>query len=103
MSVLAQMKIFTALLLAVLLGGCTGPEHVSATQFQRQYIWVGQAQTMHDVVYLGQRDGRAFLRVSAMSTLNQKKWSDQVIYVELAELEPAFRDALPKTKMEGTR
>jgi hypothetical protein len=52
-------------------------------------------QTVH---YLGQRDGRAFIRVRSMSVVS-RKWSDHVIYVNLSELEPAFRDALPKTEM----
>lgn len=45
-------------------------------------------QTAH---CLGQRDGRAFIRVSSMSTVSGK-WSDLIIYVELAELERTFRD-----------
>ena len=57
---------------------------------------------MHTVTYLGQRDGRAFICRRSMSTLNQKQWSDHVIYAELAELEPAFRDSLPKTEMKDT-
>jgi hypothetical protein len=96
------MKLLMVLLLVLLLCGCTGPEHVSPTEFKKQYAWVGQPQTMHDVAYLGRRDGRAFIRLRSMSTIN-KKWSDHVIYVELAELEPAFRDSLPKTEMKDTR
>ncbi len=98
-----RMKILPLLLLTLLLCSCTGPEHVSPAEFKRQYAWVGQAQTVHDVVYLGRQDGRAFIRVSSMSMINQKKWSDPVIYVELSELEPAFRDSLPNTEMKETR
>jgi hypothetical protein len=96
------MKLFTPLLLALFLCGCTGPEHVSPAEFQKQYALAGQAQTLHSITYLGRRNGRAFIRVGSMSTLSQK-WSDHVIYVELAELEPAFRDSLPKTEMKDTR
>ena len=98
----ARMKILTPLLLAVLLCGCAGPRHVSATKFKQEYAWVGQPQSMHTVTYLGQRDGRAFICRRSMSSLNQKQWSDHVIYAELAELEPAFRDSLPKTEMKDT-
>ncbi len=97
------MKILTPLLLAVLLCGCSGPRHVSSSHFEQQYAWVGQPQTMQTVTYLGQRDGRAFIRTRSMSSLRQKTWSDHVIYVDLAELEPAFRDSLPKTEMKDTR
>jgi hypothetical protein len=97
------MKILTPLLLAMLLCSCAGPRHVSVTKFKQEYAWVGQPQTMHTVTYLGQRDGRAYICRRSMSTLSPKKWSDHVIYVELAELEPAFRDSLPKTEMKDTR
>ncbi len=93
------MRLFALLLLVVLLCGCTGPERVSPTEFKKQYGWVGQPQTMHDVAYLGQRDGRAFIRVSSMSTVSQK-WSDHIIYIELSELDAASRDALPKTEFK---
>ena len=78
------MKILTPLLLVVLLCGCAGPRHVSATQFKQEYAGVEQPQPMHTVTYLGQRDGRAFICRRSMSALNQKKWSDHVIDVELA-------------------
>jgi hypothetical protein len=96
------MKLLTAFLLAISLCGCSGPEHVSVADFKDQYYWVGKAQTVRDVVYLGQRDGRAYIRVSTMSTVSQK-WSEQIIYVELSELDPAFRAALPATQMGDTK
>lgn len=93
------MRLFAPFLLAVFLCGCTGPEHVSPAEFKKQYDWVGKPQTMRDVAYLGQCDGRAFIRVSSMSTAS-KKWSDHIIYVELRELDTAFRDTLPKTEFK---
>ena len=57
---------------------------------------------MQATQHLGQRDGRAFIRVSSMSPLSGK-WSDHVIYVELVELEPAFRDSLPETELKSTK
>jgi hypothetical protein len=93
------MRLFAPLLLAMLLCGCTSPKHVSSAEFKKQYDWVGKPQTMHDVAYLGQRDSRAFIRVSSMSTVSQK-WSDHIIYVELRELDPAFRDTLPMTEFK---
>ncbi len=96
------MKLLAPLLLASFLSGCTGPEHVSPAKFKTQYASVGRAGTMQTTDYLGQQGERAFIRVSSMSTVS-RKWSDHVIYVELAELEPAFRDSLPKTEMKETR
>lgn len=94
------MKILSPLL-AVLLCGCSGSEHVSPAEFKKQYGWVGQAQTIQHVTYLGQRKGRAYIKVSSMSPVS-RKWSDRIIYVELAELDAAFRDSLPKTEMKDT-
>ena len=94
------MKLFMPFLIALLLCGCSKPEHVAPAEFKKQYAWVGQAQTMHDISYLGQRDGRAFIRVRSMSTYDSEKWSDRVIYVELVELEPVFRESLPKLEMK---
>lgn len=97
------MKLLASLLLVLPLCGCAGPKHVTAAEFQRQYAWVGQPQTMHSVTYLGRKEGRAFIQVSSMSTVNQKKWSERVIYAELSELEPAFRATLPKTELKSAR
>src|SRR4030095_14454898 len=95
----ARMKFIAPLILAALLCGCTGPEHVSPAEFKKQYGLVGEPQTMHSLSYVGQRDGKAFIRVSCISTVS-KKWSDHIIYVELTELDPAFRDALPKIEFK---
>ena len=91
------MRFIKPLILAVLLCGCTGPEHVSPVNFKKQYEWVGKPQTMHEITYLGQRDGKAFIRVHSMPKFSGK-WSDHIIYVELAELDATFRDALPETE-----
>jgi hypothetical protein len=98
------MKRLSPLLLLLLLCGCAGePEHVSPTEFKHEYEWVGKAQSVRAVNYLGQRDGKAFLRVRSMSMTNQKKWKNHVIYVELSELEPALRASLPTAERKGPR
>lgn len=93
------MKRLAALLIALFLCSCTGPKHVSVAEFKKQHATIGMAQTMKNVTYLGTKDGRAYIKISSMS-LATKKWSDELIYVELAELDPAFRDALPKKEMK---
>ncbi len=95
------MKRRIAVFVALVFCGCAGPDHVSSAEFKRQYAWVGRAQTVQNVTYLGRRDGRAFIEVSTRYPLNVG-WSDHVIYVELAELEPEFLDALPKIEMKNT-
>jgi outer membrane biogenesis lipoprotein LolB len=96
------MRLLAPLLLTLLLCGCSGPKRVGPAEFKHQYAWVGKPQTMQSVTYLGQRDGRAYVQISAMSSLT-KKWSDRVVYVELSKLDAAFRDSLPKTEMKDTR
>jgi hypothetical protein len=98
------MKTITPFVLAaVLAGGCatSSPKRVSAAEFRQQYAQVGMAQTAHAQSYLGQRDGRAYISVASMSTLAD--WSERTIYVPVAELDPAFRDTLPKTEMRDAK
>jgi hypothetical protein len=93
-----RMKYPLSLLLLLqlfFLCGCNGVTHVSATEFERRFAWVDQQQSMETVTYLGQENGRAFIRLRSMSTIGEK-WSDRVIYVELAELDSRFRDSLPQ-------
>lgn len=96
------MKILAPILLAFLLCGCGGPKHVSPAEFKKQYASVGMPQSMHSITYLGQRGGQAYINRSSMSTVSGE-WSDHVIYVELTELDAAFRDSLPKTEMKDSR
>ena len=96
------MKQLTPLLLALLLCACSEPEHVSPAKFKSEYEWVGKAQSVKKDEYLGQREGRVFLRVGSLSPITGK-WSDHVLYVRLDELEPAFRDSLPKIERTDMR
>ena len=95
------MKAIALLILgAAFLTSCSsaGPKRVSAVEFKRQFAQVGMAQTMYAHTYLGERDGRAYIQVDSMSTLTGK-WSKRVIYTDLSQLDPEFRNALPKTEM----
>lgn len=83
------------LLILLLLPGCTGPKRVSAAEFKRRYARVGLVETLHTHTYLGQNDGRAYIRARSMSLLSHNS-SEKIIYAELRKLDPAFRDSLPK-------
>ncbi|QOV87446.1 hypothetical protein [Humisphaera borealis] len=96
------MKLLIPLLLALLLSGSSDPEHVTPSEFKKQYAEVGMPQSMHSVTYLGRREGRAYIKRSSMSAVS-RKWSDHVIYVELTELDANFRDSLPKTEMKDSK
>ncbi|NWJ42607.1 MAG: hypothetical protein HXX12_16720 [Geothrix sp.] len=90
------MKQTAALIPALILIACADAKHVSSDEFMAQYKWVGQPQSVKAISYLGQKDGKAFLKISSMSAVTQK-WSDQVIFTELSELPQAFRNTLPAT------
>jgi hypothetical protein len=51
--------------------------------------------TAISVKYLGQKDGYAYLRVRSIPIGHPKQWTDNIVYVNLAELAPEFRDTLP--------
>ena len=78
-------------------GRVTMPAHISAREFESQYQ-LGHHQTLKDADYLGQSDGRAYLRLKSMSLINPHHWSERIVYVNLDELDKTFRDALPPTK-----
>jgi hypothetical protein len=88
---------------ASLLFGCatrsTEPSQISVSEFKSQYR-LGHNQTMMDSEYLGQKDGRAYLRIRSMSLSNPKQWSEQIAYVELSDLDKQFLDALPPKEYE---
>lgn len=93
------MKKIIIVLFTLALLGCTEPEHVSPAAFKSEYAMIEQLQTMKSVTYLGQKDGKAFIRISTMSRYDQKKWNDKIIYVALSELDADFVKALPTTEM----
>jgi hypothetical protein len=57
---------------------------------------------MHVVTYLGQLNGKAYIHRRSKS-LFQKKWSDHVICVEVAELDEKFRNSLPRTELKEAK
>lgn len=82
--------------LTITLIGCSEPERVSASEFKQQYSAINKLETMKSAEYLGQKDGKAFIRISTMSMYDSKKWSDKIIYVELSELDTEFIAVLPE-------
>jgi hypothetical protein len=91
-------KIILHIVAVGLLTGCASqsaePSHILAREFESQYR-LGHMQTMKDAEYLGQKDGRAYLRIKSMSLTDSKKWTEQLVYVELSELDKTFREQLP--------
>jgi hypothetical protein len=67
---------------------------VTTAEFKEQYAWVGKAQTVHVVSYLGQQDGKAYISKKSRSGLTGK-WSETILYTPLEDLDAAFRASLP--------
>lgn len=79
---------------------------VTAAVFKEEYEWVGKAQDMHEVSYLGQQNGKAFIRKRSMlhagSFLPGKAgWSERIIYVQIQDLDAEFRAKLPAGLIAG--
>ena len=78
------------LCLVVMLTACTEtPKHVSGVKFKSKYE-LGNRQTMHQSKYLGEKDGRFYLRRKSMSLLNKNKWNEEIWYAIAEDLEPKF-------------
>ena len=84
------------LCLVVTLTSCTEtPKHVSGEKFKSEYE-LGSHQTMHLSEYLGEKDGRFYLRRKSMSLLNKNKRNEEIWYAIAEDLEPAFLKKLRK-------
>jgi len=79
-----------------MVSGCSNnntPVEVSATEFQKEYKNIGLG-TMVTKKYLGQKNGRAYLKISRMSITNQRKWYHKTIYTKVSSLNADFKKKL---------
>lgn len=81
--------------LLVLAAGCDQERRIAGAEFRRQYE-LGDMQTMRTAEYLGQREGRAYLRLRTMSTVARDKWREEVVWADVKELAPDFAERLPR-------
>ncbi len=56
---------------------------------------------MHQSEYLGEKDGRFYLRRKSMSLLNKNIWNEEILYVIAEDLESAFLYKLRKEAKTG--
>ena len=75
--------------------GCNGPKHVTGEEFKREFE-LRHAQTMVFSEYLGEKDGKVFLKRKTLSLVNQKKWNEEVWFTEINNLERTLLDQLKK-------
>ena len=89
------MKKWMPILMVALLAGCNEPKQVSGTDFKREYE-LRNAQTMVSSEYLGEKEGKLFLRRKTMSLVNKKKWNEEIWFTETNNLDAAFLTELKK-------
>jgi len=70
---------------------------VAPAEFKEHFERVGMAETMHHTEFRGVTNGVAGLRVQSMNPLT-RKWSEQLIEIEVEKLDPAFRAEILKIK-----
>lgn len=81
----------------LVLTGCDAPKHVSDEAFKREFD-LRNAQTMVASEYLGEKDGKVFLRRRTLSLVNQKKWNEEVWFTETNTLDSTTLDQLKKVR-----
>jgi hypothetical protein len=79
----------------MLLSGCNEPKQVTGTDFKQEYE-LRNAQTMVSSEFLGEKDGKVFLRRKTMSLVNKKKWNEEIWYTETNNLHATFLEKLKK-------
>lgn len=91
------MKKWLPILMFAFLTGCNEPKHVSGVDFKREWE-LRDAQTMVSSEYLGEKDGKVFLRRKTMSLVSKNKWNEEVWFTETNSLDSAFLERLKKEK-----
>ena len=76
-------------------------EKVSVAEFKEQYANTKIVHSVHEITYLGHKDGNASIRVRSMLNASsllpgKSRWSERIIYVPLQDLDPEFRAELEK-------
>jgi len=72
----------------------TTPRPIPASNFESIYR-LGDPQTAIATEYLGQLDGRAYLRITSIPVSNPKNHSEKIVFADVSQFDKSFRDALP--------
>ncbi len=100
---MTTLRIVAILLLAGLMISCsTEPQHVSATEFQKQWE-MRDAQTVQWCSYLGVTNGDVYMLRKTMPLVGSK-WKEEVLFTETNGLSADFVDqmrAVSKLEQDG--
>ena len=76
-----------------LLFGCSKIKRVSGEEFIKEYN-LRDAQTMYSAEYLGEKDGKVYMKKRSMSTISSDKWSEKILYTEIKNLAASIKEEL---------
>jgi len=77
-------RIIAVVVLAAGLAGCNEPKKVSATEFQ--FLLARNPESMRHAEFAGVKNGKAYLKVSSMSTLSREKWTAEYFVTDVNQL-----------------
>lgn len=89
------MTKYLPIMMLTLLTGCNEPKHVSGVDFKREWE-LRDAQTMVRSEYLGEKDGKVFLKRKTMSLVSKDRWNEEVWYTETNKLDAALLERIRK-------
>ncbi len=78
------MRIIAIALVAFSMTGCDEAKDVSASEFQA--MLARNPESMRHTEFVGVKEGKAYLKVSTMSTINPKKWTEEYFLTDVDQL-----------------
>ena len=81
-------QILTTIAAVVLLGCGSNPKRVSGPEFQDCFR--SGTGSMHIYEYIGEKDGKFYLRHLSMSLISKRKWNEKILYTEDSEFDETF-------------
>lgn len=85
-------KMLQVLILIMVLG-CGKHLKVSGAEFQEIYESIN-LNSNYSMKYLGHRNDEVFLIFRSASLFSESQWKEKIIYADVKDLEPAFREEL---------
>ena len=78
------IRIWTVCLVLVSIASCDDAQEVSPADFQA--MLTRNPETMRHTTFIGVKGGKACLKVSAMSSLNSQKWTEEYFVTDADKL-----------------
>ena len=78
------ISVIAIALLSFCMTGCDEAKEISASEFQA--MLARNPESMRHTEFVGVKHGKAYLKVSTMSTLNPKKWTEEYFLTDAKKL-----------------